>query len=114
MFNFKKIASFFLSVVILMTHFAILFHTIEHHEDHSDSRHSTNLSTVLEFDDVELEEQCTICDIYLDVELTQAKISYVPIISPLFIESRIIQQDDKFIPVILYFKQSRSPPSLIS
>ncbi len=92
-----------------MTHLVVLFHTLNHQE-----KHHTDSSETLEFEINSNVDDCSVCDVYLDVNFTELQtISYSFVISQC-ISDQILQQNDQFKPVVLYFKQSRSPPYFIA
>lgn len=92
-----------------MTHLLVLFHTLDHQEEHK-----TELSNILEFDDNSDNEDCSVCDVYLNADFTELQTTSYFFVSPQFISDLILQQNNQFKPVVLYFKQSRSPPQFLA
>ncbi len=88
-----------------MTHLIVLFHTLKHQENDS-----VTYSDVLEFENSFEAEDCSVCTIYLEVDLSEFQAKLYTFLVPKFISHQILQQEDQFKPVVLYFKQSRSPP----
>lgn len=91
-----------------MTHLVVLFHTL----DHKDS-HSTKLSSTLEFDNSFNVDDCSICDIYIDVDFSELQTMSYSFIAAQFKTEQYLNNDDQFKPIVLYLKQSRSPPCFI-
>ncbi len=92
-----------------MTHLMVLIHTLEHND-----APSTNLSAMLEFDDSADIEDCSVCDVYLNADFTELQTASYSLIVPIFVSNQILQQDSQFKPVVLYLKQSRSPPFFVA
>lgn len=104
---FKRITSFLLTVVILLTHFVVLFHTLEHKENHQD--HS---SETIEFNkSSDISEDCSVCDIYTNIHFSDHKVLSYIFIEPNYVQNEILQQENQFIALVLYLKKSRSPPN---
>ncbi len=91
-----------------MTHLIVLFHTIDHQEEHH-----TNFSNSLEFEAHTDIGDCSICDVYLDVDFSELQSTSYSFVITKCISDQILQQEDQFKPVVLYLKQSRSPPYFI-
>ncbi len=106
----KKILGFLLSMILLMTHLIVLTHALDHHDTND-----THFSDTLEYQQhSDLSEDCTVCDIYLDVNFSEEKLLSYSLVLPQIISEEILQQDDQFLSFILYLKKSRSPPYFIS
>lgn len=104
--KFTRITSFFLSSLIVMMHVVILLHTLTH-ENHE----IVNETSALTFEkDLNVEAECSICDTYLDIVISEFQLeSYCLPIADCFIQ-KTLQKEDNLISIILFFKQSRSPP----
>lgn len=107
--NFKRITSFLLSVSIFMTHLVVLFHTLDHQDNHNSA-----FSKTLEFKQDSNADDCAICDVYLDFDFSELQSLSYSFVVPQLISDQILQQSDQFKPVALYFKQSRSPPFFVA
>ena len=107
--NFKRVISFILLGLVFATHFIALFHALDHQDTHL-----TEFSNSLTFKkNATLSEECTVCDRY--VEMTTSGL--IKVIPYFFITSSysIVQTlpQDNFNAVVLYAKQSRSPPVVL-
>jgi hypothetical protein len=113
--NIKRTISTFLVIVILMTHLVALLHNFNHLDKHHFDEKLEKSYLVFKTDDKSnSNELCDICNIYLDIDLKESKIVNYVIITPQFITNKISQQEEHFIPLVLYQKQSRAPPYQIS
>ncbi|SEB51678.1 hypothetical protein SAMN04489761_1163 [Tenacibaculum sp. MAR_2009_124] len=97
-----------LACVILMMHLLVLFHSFDHELSHSSKGKAKN---ICEASISDISEECFICDVYLDLSIANAETISLTFIPLQFISNNILKEEDQFIPVSLYFKQSRSPPS---
>ncbi len=103
-----------MSCVIMITHFVVLFHTIEHqHHDESDQEVEINSSISTFFQNLDVEENCSICDIYLAVNLVKNHTLQIEFSYANFINNKIFQKENSLTPFTFYSKQSRSPPLFI-
>ncbi len=91
-----------------MTHLIALDHSFEHHLEHKqDSLFSLDKEKV-----VDINTNCSLCDIYLDVELSKEPTFTYTLISPKLILDAILEKDNSFSTIIFNLKKSRAPPSI--
>ncbi|WBX78127.1 hypothetical protein PG911_07680 [Tenacibaculum ovolyticum] len=108
--NLKRIISLLLSVIILMTHLIVLDHSLEHH--HSNSK--KELTSSLEYEKVtDANKDCSLCNIYLDVELSKDSTFTYTIVTPKLITDFFLEKDNSFTSVVFSIKKSRAPPYFI-
>ena len=103
----KRIVSLLLSVVILMTHLIALDHSLDH-----TSNANQDLVSSLELDQTsDLDTDCSLCDIYLDVEISKTPNFTHTLLVPKLITETIFKKEDNFTSIIFYLKKSRAPPT---
>ncbi|QMU62946.1 MAG: hypothetical protein GKR88_00765 [Flavobacteriaceae bacterium] len=108
--SFKRIVSLSLSVVIFMTHIIALDHSLEHN---SNNKEDYSISSELQKVN-DLSQDCSICDIYLDVELSKNPTFTYTLLTPKLIIKDIFNKDNSFSTVIFNLKKSRAPPIFIA
>ncbi|WP_299714483.1 hypothetical protein [uncultured Tenacibaculum sp.] len=107
----QSITGFFLSCVILLTHFVVLFHTLQHQDHHEIHQYSNDIShTDQLLQNSEIDEDCSICEIYVDVDFKEDKILNSEFSHTEFFNNKVSQRKNSFTSLVLYSKQSRSPP----
>ena len=107
----KRTTTLLLSIVILMTHFVALLHTINHDNDAFNHEYSKNPSLIFDIDhNSDSNKLCDVCDVYLDSEFDELKNTELSVTTPTFIIDKILQVDTECISYSISQKQSRAPP----
>ena len=90
-----------------MTHLIVLCHSFEHY-----SKDKEEIIFSLEYEKVtDIIKDCSLCDIYLDVEFSRyPTLTYIVLINK-FIIGSFFERDNSFASVVFNIKKSRGPPS---
>lgn len=89
-----------------MTHLIALDHSFEHNSEHKEE-----ITSSAEFLQITNQTQdCSLCDIYLDVELSKDPTFTHTLLTLKLITEKIIKKDNNFTSVIFHLKKSRAPP----
>jgi hypothetical protein len=89
-----------------MTHLIALDHSFEHHSEHKQhSSFSLSKEKV-----VDINNNCSLCDIYLDIQLSKDPIFTYTLITPKLVLDSILEKDNDFTSVVFNLKKSRAPP----
>lgn len=89
-----------------MTHIIALDHSFEHN-----SNHKEQLTSSIEHEIVtDLNAECYLCDIYLDIEISKDPTFTYTLLTPKLIINDIFKKDNNFSTVIFNLKKSRAPP----
>ena len=103
-----------MSYVILLTHLIVFFHTIEHNHHSSSDKKVNEITSKIEFRKSDhTDEECLICDTYLDLDIKKSFSQLVSSFSIHFFSKKIFQFKNRLNSVLIYFNQSRSPPNFI-
>ncbi|WP_298779011.1 hypothetical protein [uncultured Polaribacter sp.] len=102
----KRIFSLGLSAVILLTHLIALEHSLDHSGTNQGSVFSLELEQI---SDSEID--CSLCDIYLDIEISKTPTFTYSLLAPKLIKDAIFKKEDDFTSIIFYLKKSRAPPT---
>ncbi|SNR14963.1 protein of unknown function [Tenacibaculum jejuense] len=103
-----------MSCVILLTHFIVFFHTIKHNYHSSSDKEIDEVIVKIEFrKSNHTDEECLICDTYLDLDIKKSFSKLVSSFSIHFFSKEIFLLENSLDSIILYLKQSRSPPNFI-
>ncbi|PQJ72737.1 hypothetical protein BTO14_05460 [Polaribacter butkevichii] len=93
-----------------MTHLIALDHSFEHHSEHKQhSLFSLNKEKV-----IDINNNCSLCDIYLNIQLSKDSTFTYTLLTPKLILNTILGKDNSFTSVILNLKKSRAPPIFIA
>ncbi len=97
-------------MVILMTHIIALDHSLEHN-----SNNNEDFSISSEYQKVtDTSQDCSICDIYLDLEISKDPTFTYTLLTPKLIIPAIFKKQNNFFTVIFNLKKSRAPPFFIA
>lgn len=93
-----------------MTHLVVLNHSLEHHLNNKEQ-----LTSSLEYEKVtDTNKDCSLCNIYLDVELSKDPTFTYAILAPKLITDFFLEKDNSFTSVVFSIKKSRAPPYFIA
>ncbi|QTE23558.1 hypothetical protein [Polaribacter cellanae] len=90
-----------------MTHFIALKHSLDHA-----SNANQGLVSSLELDQTsDLDSDCSICGIYLNVEISKTLNFTYTLLVPKLLTEPIFKNEEDFTSLIFYLKKSRAPPT---